>query len=318
MANANANNNRMDVDANAGRNGGDGLVQDILEQFQLTHDRRSKKKPERPSQPATAENQEAAASGAANPAPPQSMADMLKRRNTVVIFQTQYTKQPLTAANYAFVKRTMKMLLLAQNTIQEAEEERHLLGENGQEGQVNQVQPTCVNWVTGILDSDVRGLALIPDDQTSKNWIQTKVLTLEHDGTKFRAWGIDETPAEYCYELYLSDDYNCMDDDQAINLLFRFNPGLPVDDYTIDSVTDMADKREVNKGRLFSLKVGASFHDYCKNKNYALKYAGDMVSCIEVEEKTRQNNKKKAANAQNRQGASKPTGAGGYNKKPRT
>jgi hypothetical protein len=44
-----------------------------------------------------------------------------------------------------------------------------------------------------------------------------------------------------------------------------------------------------------------------------------MVSCIEVEEKTRQNNKKKAANAQGRQGAGKSTGAGsGYNKKPRT
>jgi hypothetical protein len=109
-----------------------------------------------------------------------------------------------------------------------------------------------------------------------------------------------------------------MEQDRAMALLLKLNPDLPADDYTVDSVTDMADKRDMNKGRLFCLKVGAAFHEICKNKNYQLKYVGDMVSCIEVEEKQRQANKKKAANAQ-KQASFKPSGSGngGYNKKPR-
>jgi hypothetical protein len=178
--------------------------------------------------------------------------------------------------------------------------------------------PHGINWVTGIMDSDIRGLALIPDDTISRNWIQAKILTLNHEGTTFRAWGVDETPMEYCYELYLSDDYNCLEQEEALNLLFSLNPGLPVDDYAVDSVTDMSDKRDMNKGRLFKLKVGAGFHAYCKARNYSLKYAGDMVSCLEVEEKQRQAIKKKTANAQtSRQGQGKNAASSYGVKKPR-
>jgi hypothetical protein len=242
------------------------------------------------------------------------MADMLRRRNRILIYQTQYSKQPLSGANYAYVRRTMKMLLLAQHELAD----QALLNEDPSEEELLAV-PFGVNWTTGQLDPDTRGLILIPDDQESKNWIKNKVLTLQHEGCQFRAWDLDEQPAEYCYELYLSDDYNCMDDDKALALLHKLNPQLPATDYNVDSVTDMTDKREFNKGRLFKLKAGAAFHQYLTSKNFTLKYAGDLVSCIEAGEKQRQADRKKAAAAASRpnQGQGKPGSGNGYGKKPR-
>jgi hypothetical protein len=111
-----------------------------------------------------------------------------------------------------------------------------------------------------------------------------------------------------------------MDDEQAIRLLHKMNPQLPRE-YSIDAVEDMSDKRDFNKGRLWKLKASAPFHEYCKAKGYTLKYAGDMVSCVEVGEKQRQADKKKASTAAAvaaaRAGKSTSGNASGYGKKPR-
>jgi hypothetical protein len=325
IVNMNADGNAQNGAA-AGAGAGAGLLGDILHQFQQVHDRRTKKKTA--NQPASntdgnnaAEPTPSTSAATADEAPQPTMAEVLRRRNMVMVYQTHYTKQPLTGNNLAYVRRTMKQLLLARILFADADNQGDP-GANVDEDMAD-LPPVGINWTTGNLDPDTRGLALIPDDQASRTWIQSHVLTLTNEGTQFRAWALDENPAEYCYEMYLSEDYNCMEQDQVFTLLHRLNPGIPTDDYSVEQVTDMADKRDYNKGRLFRLKTGAVFHEYCKSRSFNLKYAGDMIQCIEAEEKQRQANKKKAAaaaTASRNQGNGRPPTSGGYGagfKKPR-
>jgi hypothetical protein len=256
--------------------GHDDLIQDIMAGFEQTRSKKKKIK--------EIEQQEAAeqaASGTEKKTYAKAM--QVQQDLRVTIHASRHTKQPLTIPQYQEISQVIvekcSAALIAKFTLGDAAPD--------------------INCTVHSLDQESRGLPVTPISQISHTWLIKIINELDIDGVRFRAWGLGEEPETFALQLYLNEHYNSLSTEQIKLLLINLNPKIS-DDFVIEDFTEAKDRRENDKGRVFSVIGDGDFKEYCEARNYQLAFAGGPVSCItEAERLKRLMAKNKPRNAAN-------------------
>jgi hypothetical protein len=201
---------------------------------------------------------------------PTTFAAIVQRHDVdptkvLTVFQTTYTKQPLTMPNYLWLRKTLRELISATN-----------------------LSDTSITVMCPILPRDAAtgGMPIVPQDEASRDWIIHALQAVTNGDTEFKAWRVGEEPAKEALNFYICDDHDALDDAEVLTLLHKLNADMPRD-YDLESVTFQLDKYGHKRGRLFQIKAGDYIYAYCKARNFLLHFSGEKIECITATEKNR-------------------------------
>jgi hypothetical protein len=245
--------------------------------------------------------------------PPTTFAAVVQRHDVdptkvLTVFQTTYTKQPLTMPNFLWLRKTLRELISATN-----------------------LSDTSITVKCPILPRDTLtgGMPIVPQDEASRDWMMRALQSITNGNTEFKAWRVGEEPAKEALNFYICDDHDALDDEEVMTLLHKLNADMPRD-YDLESVTAQLDKYGHRRGRLFQIKAGDYVYAYCKTRNFMLHFSGEKIECITATEKNRRQRDKfeqrKAETASSKRTDSNrdprrqppPRGNDGASKKPKT
>jgi hypothetical protein len=230
------------------------LVQSILNDFEMTRTKKKKVK--------EIEQQEEAGQPASGPPKTYAMQTVPDLR--VMVYASRHTKQPLQMAHYQHLSQLIVEKcaagLIAKFT-------------RGAE------DAPVVNCAVHGLDQETKGLPITPTSTYSYDWLMKEIEAITLDGVKFRAWGLGEEPETFAFQLYLNENYNSLTVQQIQLLLLNLNDEIAMTDFKIEDSIDQKDRRDNDKGRVFSVIGDNDFREYCVARNYQLAFASGPISC---------------------------------------
>jgi hypothetical protein len=188
-----------------------------------------------------------------------------------LIYQSTFSKQPINTAIYVELRAQLKQALFATKWSLKK----------------NNLPDKDVNFSPLPFDQTLRAFPIIPANKESEAWLHNTLKIITVNEAEFRMWSPGEEPTDHAMEIYLNTDFDCMEVEQAIELIKDMNRGIPLNIGMIGSVEPQTDRFGTPKGRLIVLMAPKALEDYCELRGYKLAFLGEQLTCISQVEKAR-------------------------------
>jgi hypothetical protein len=151
----------------------------------------------------------------------------------------------------------------------------------------NNLPDRDVNFTPLPFDQNLRAFPIVPANAESEAWLHNTLKIITINDAEFRMWGPDEEPTDHSMEIYLNTDFDCVEVEQAIEMIRDMNRGIPLNIGMVVSVEPQTDRFGKPRGRLIILMAPKGLENFCELRNYKLNFLGEQLTCISQAEKAR-------------------------------